>query len=48
MARCSAAKQTGNPNTNFMAPGMIGADQDGSDMQTGRVGYGPDAVAGMS
>lgn len=41
MARCSAAKATGNPNTNFMAPGMIGE-------QTGRVGYGPDAAAGMS
>lgn len=41
MARCSAAKASGNPNTNFMAPGMVGE-------QTGRVGYGPDAAAGMS
>lgn len=35
MARCSAAKKTGSPQTNFMAPG-------GPDPQ---VAYGPPQVA---
>ncbi|KAI0442815.1 hypothetical protein F4803DRAFT_517471 [Xylaria telfairii] len=34
MARCSAAKATGNPDTNFMAPGM------GEDKPMGQVAYG--------
>ncbi|KAI0116368.1 hypothetical protein GGR51DRAFT_555388 [Nemania sp. FL0031] len=34
MARCSASKATGNPDTNFMAPGM------GEDKPMGQVGYG--------
>ncbi|OAA64421.1 NADH-ubiquinone oxidoreductase mitochondrial precursor [Niveomyces insectorum RCEF 264] len=34
MARCSAAKATGNPKTNFMAPGM------GEDKPMGQVAYG--------
>lgn len=33
MARCSAAKETGNPDTNFMAPGERGE-------QPGQVSYG--------
>lgn len=38
MARCSAAKATGNPETNFMAPGE---SSDGA-----QIGYGPAAAAG--
>jgi NADH dehydrogenase (ubiquinone) Fe-S protein 1 len=34
MARCSAAKATGNPQTNFMAPGME------EDRPMGQVAYG--------
>ncbi len=34
MARCSAAKATNNPNTDFMAPGM------GEDKPMGQVAYG--------
>ncbi|KAH8157646.1 hypothetical protein CIB48_g10605 [Xylaria polymorpha] len=34
MARCSAAKATSNPDTNFMAPGM------GEDKPMGQVAYG--------
>ncbi|KAI8623522.1 hypothetical protein F5Y19DRAFT_371003 [Xylariaceae sp. FL1651] len=34
MARCSAAKATGNPDTNFMAPGMS------EDKPMGQVAYG--------
>ncbi|KAI0403488.1 hypothetical protein F4802DRAFT_571607 [Xylaria palmicola] len=34
MARCSAAKATGNPDTNLMAPGM------GEDKPMGQVAYG--------
>jgi NADH dehydrogenase (ubiquinone) Fe-S protein 1 len=34
MARCSAAKETGNPETNFMAPGYS------SDHPHGQVAYG--------
>ncbi|KAI1179902.1 hypothetical protein F4777DRAFT_532397 [Nemania sp. FL0916] len=34
MARCSASKATGNPDTNFMAPGM------GEDKPMGQVAYG--------
>ncbi|KAI0020461.1 hypothetical protein F4780DRAFT_742444 [Xylariomycetidae sp. FL0641] len=34
MARCSAAKATGNPDNNFMAPGM------GEDKPMGQVAYG--------
>ncbi|KAK6608745.1 NADH-ubiquinone oxidoreductase 78 kDa subunit, mitochondrial [Botrytis cinerea] len=35
MARCSAAKETGNPETNFLAPGYS------SQNPRGRVAYGP-------
>ncbi|PMD38823.1 NADH-ubiquinone oxidoreductase 78 kDa subunit mitochondrial precursor [Hyaloscypha variabilis F] len=35
MARCSAAKETGNPETNFLAPGYS------SENPHGRVAYGP-------
>ncbi|TGO56942.1 hypothetical protein BOTNAR_0212g00190 [Botryotinia narcissicola] len=35
MARCSAAKETGNPETNFLAPGYS------SENPRGRVAYGP-------
>ncbi|KAI1637457.1 hypothetical protein F4809DRAFT_604513 [Biscogniauxia mediterranea] len=35
MARCSAAKATGNPDNNFLAPGMT------EDRPMGRVAYGP-------
>ena len=35
MARCSAAKQVGDPHTNFMAPGYPDA----------QVGYGPEGLA---
>ncbi|KAK4190243.1 putative NADH-ubiquinone oxidoreductase 78 kDa subunit mitochondrial precursor [Podospora australis] len=34
MARCSAAKETGDPRTNFMAPGME------EDRPQGQIGYG--------
>ena len=34
MARCSAAKETGNPDNNFMAPGMT------EDRPMGQVAYG--------
>lgn len=34
MARCSAAMETGDPRTNFMAPGME------EDRPMGQVGYG--------
>ena len=34
MARCSAAKATGNPKTDFMAPGMD------EDKPFGQVAYG--------
>jgi NADH dehydrogenase (ubiquinone) Fe-S protein 1 len=35
MARCSAAKETGNPETNYLAPGYS------SENPHGRVAYGP-------
>lgn len=35
MARCSAAKETGNPETNYLAPGYS------SENPRGRVAYGP-------
>lgn len=34
MARCSAAKATGNPQTNFMAPGVE------EDRPMGQIAYG--------
>lgn len=37
MARCSAAKETGNPDTNFMAPGEQGEIP-------GQVSYGGSAA----
>ena len=35
MARCSAAKESGNPETNYLAPGYS------SENPRGRVAYGP-------